>query len=160
MIRAMAADSFENERLMQLWREGRRRAVIAFLQRAITPESTLQDVFDALNFPEVREHLASARLQDVIVAPRPAAPAERPKVRLRSVPERKTSPEATQQMRDKLLALLQATPDGVTTPELWSSLRDAGFETATVVVAQLLKGLETTGQVRDCGGRPIVWKVR
>ena len=160
MIRSMSADAFENERLMQLWREGRRRAVIAFLQRAITPDSTLQDVFDALNFPEVREHLTAARLQDVLVAPRPVPPAERPKARTRTVPERKTSSEATQQMKDKLLELLQGTPDGVTTPELWSGLRDAGFETATVVVAQLLKGLESTGQVRDCGGRPIVWKAR
>jgi hypothetical protein len=156
----MSLDSPDNERLQQIWREGRRRAVIAFLQRAITPESTLQDVFDALSFPEVRDHLTSARLQDVLVAPRPTAPTERPKRAPARPTDRKTSPEVTQQMKDKLLELLAGTPDGVTTPELWSGLRDAGYETATVVVAQLLKGLEADGSVRDCGGRPIIWKAR
>jgi hypothetical protein len=156
------SDVPDNDRLARLWREGRRRAVISFLQRAVTPDSTLQDVFDALSYPEVREHLVSAKLRDVLTPERTPPSVERTAVRGKAAPP-KAGPrcaEQTQQMRDHLLERLAEAPeDGATTSELWAALRDAGLETASVVVAQLLKGLEAAGQVRDCGGRPIIWKL-
>lgn len=158
-------DSPANERLARIWREGRREAVVTFLQRAITPDATLLDVFEALSFPEAQEHLASLRLQEILSKSSSAQRhrgtlPERTPQRDRGGHPAKRSPEEVQHMRDRLVDyLVETDTQRATTSELFGALRDEGLATAQVAVVQLIKGLEAEGVVQNMGGTPIVWKL-
>jgi len=148
-----------NERLTKIWQEGRRAAVVSFLKRAITPDASLQDVFDALSFPEAMEHLQTLRLQEIL-GNQARKGAEPPRSKHVSHPHAKRDPETTQQMRGRLVDYLAESEAGrATTSELWAAMRDEGLASAQVAVINLIKGLEADGLVENCGGTPIVWKL-
>lgn len=149
------------ERLASLWQEGNRDIAISFLKRAITPTMTLAELAQALEFPQVREHLEDIGLTDIFVR-RPATPqASQPAQPVVSkAPRKRRSAAEMQALRDTVMERLQAAVSPTTTQHLCHVLEKAGHEVDLLQLNRLLNGLEAEGYVVSTGGKPKGWRLK
>jgi ribosomal protein L12E/L44/L45/RPP1/RPP2 len=158
------------ERLASLWQQGNREIAVAFLKRAITADITLEQLAKALQFPQVREHLQTVGLRDVLApAPNPAptaasaagatthAPAER---RQKKVRRRRRGAAEVQALKDAVMGRLQSAVSPVTTPHLCEVLAKGGHDVDLLQMNRLLNTLSAEGYVHCLGGKPKAWRLK
>jgi hypothetical protein len=149
------------QHLKNLWTEGTRDIAVAFLQRAVSPNNSLAELYSALEFEGVQPYLSSIRLSDVLAsiktrAPAPAVtrpPASKP------VNRKRRSAEQMQAMREGIIALLSESPESLDTTQICADLAERGHSIDTMRANLLLKGLLKEGLVRDLGGKPKAWRL-
>jgi hypothetical protein len=150
------------EHLKNLWTEGTRDIAVAFLQRALQPNSSLAELRAALQFEGVRPYLSTIRLSDVLaqakVRPAPTAPTATAASAARR-PRRRRSAAQMAQMREAIVALLSESPESLNTTQICADLSKRGHGVDTMRVNLLLKGLLKEGAVRDLGGKPKAWRL-
>ncbi|RYF12380.1 MAG: hypothetical protein EOO40_01395 [Deltaproteobacteria bacterium] len=154
------------DHLSKLWQESSQELAVAFLRRAIRPESTLVELLATLEFPNLNADLQSIRLRDVLTASAPAlapvavvAPTPPPRS-LAKLQGKRRRPQQTAQLQKLLLTHIRAQNSGIRTPELSSLLRAKGFDVDTATANLILKGMEDAGQVVGDEGRPRLWRAK
>lgn len=149
------------ERLASLWQEGNRDIAISFLKRAITPSMTLAELAQALEFPQVREHLDDIGLTDIFVqksvAQQPRQPA---RTSGETAPRKRRSAAEMQALRDAVMERLQVAVSPTTTQHLCDVLEKAGHDVDLLQINRLLNGLEADGYVLCTGGKPKGWRLK
>lgn len=155
------------ERLATLWQQGNRDIAISFLKRAIGADMTLDQLAKALQFPQVREHLHTVGLRDILAPAQPAAPAASsarhastvPKARKKQRRRRRGAAEV-QALKDAVIGRLQAAVGAVTTPHLCEVLAKGGHDVDMLQMNRMLNSLEAEGYVACTGGKPRGWRLK
>lgn len=167
----MNQDNQTNEyraRLTSLWNEGSKDIALSFLKRAVRHDMTLQELVHALQFPEVRDHIAGINLDDVL--PRAAqGPQLAPQLakhatglpRPEKVARRKRrSSDEIASLRDALIGRLQAAVGSVTTSHLRDVLSNGGHDVDLLQLGRMLATLEEEGYITCLGGKPKAWRLK
>ena len=169
MLPESSAKNYQ-ERLTELWNEGSKDIALAFLRRALSHTMSLDELAHALQFAEVRNHLAEIQLDDVLPAlaqsapPRSlhqaaAAPAAEPFVAEKSRRRRRSSQEISE-LRDALMGRLQAAVGSVTTSHLRDVLSNGGHDVDLLQLGRMLAALEQEGYITCLGGKPKAWRLK
>lgn len=158
------------ERLTELWNQGSKDIALAFLRRALSHTMTLDELAHALQFTEVRNHLAEIQLEDVLPAlvtqapvnrqpPAAAAPVAEQQIPEKSRRRRRSSQEISL-LRDALMGRLQAAVGSVTTSHLRDVLSNGGHDVDLLQLGRMLAALEQEGYITCLGGKPKAWRLK
>lgn len=155
------------ERLATLWEQGNRDIAISFLKRAIGANMTLDQLAKALQFPQVREHLHTVGLRDILMPAKPTAPAATSQAHAMATPKaknkqrrRRRGTAEVQALKDAVIGRLQAAVGAVTTPHLCDVLAKGGHDVDILQMNRMLNSLESEGYVACTGGKPRGWRLK
>ncbi|RYF12766.1 MAG: hypothetical protein EOO77_16890 [Oxalobacteraceae bacterium] len=129
---------------------------------------TLDQLAHALQFPQVREHLHTVDLRDILtptrgIAAAPSATSEnvtspqRPQKKLR---RRRRGASEVQDLKNAVVARLQAAVATVTAAHLCEILNKGGHDVDLMQMNRLLSALETEGAVSCTSGKPKGWRLK
>ncbi len=155
--------------LKELWKQGQRGIVAAFLRRVMHSQASLADVAAALRFAEVQAHLHDLRLADVWptataatvaspAAPAPAVPAPKARRAASKPRRRRRGPDEMQAIKDQLAAMLHKEPGSLDTTQLHEGLAQQGHDVDRITLKRLLVSLAEAGTIQCLGGRPKAWR--
>ncbi|RYF52287.1 MAG: hypothetical protein EOO38_00700 [Cytophagaceae bacterium] len=153
--------------LDRLWRDQTAQIAASFAKRAVKAEMSLDELRKVLTFPDLRPHLHTIKLSDVLpqgkretLGVAPAQNDDAPVGKRRKKRRSRRSGEDIQALKMAILERVQGSVGGTNSTHLTVVLEKSGMSVDALLINRLLKALAAEGYLSCTTGKPKIWRAR